>query len=307
MTQSPPIAMQPSLVHQQDERSGFPVRRSRHSHRRFALQLSVIVGCWLGANIIALQCIDAFEFREACHRFHISPQIARQFQARTLQLDSERFSGRSQVDYQLLPPRDLRSGERYPVVLYLHGAGERGDDGIQQLRSVPSWLATDENRERFPCYLISPQCPKSSHWNYRGRHSPRPVDELDIVHSILLDVLKFPSADSNRVYVIGYSMGGYGTWEFACRYPELVTAIVPVAGAGDPDRAYTLRYVPTWAVHGSDDNVVPVEGSDNMIEAIREAGGKPLYWRLAGVGHGALSPAIENTDEILCWLSRQSK
>ncbi|WP_409994775.1 dienelactone hydrolase family protein [Blastopirellula marina] len=119
-------------------------------------------------------------------------------------------------------------------------------------------------------------------------------------------MLKLPSADSKRVYIVGYSMGGYGTWEFACRYPELVTAIVPVAGAGDPAEAEKLRNVPLWAIHGADDHIVPVDGSDKMIEAIRETGGVPLYSRLKNVGHDALVPVRQNSQPILHWLFRQN-
>lgn len=296
-----PTAAQPSM------QSVSTVCRTGRLSRRLVIKSSIAVCFWSGANLAAIQCIEAYEFSKECQRHQVSPYLARSFDAKALHQNAGKYLPRDKTSYRLLSPKHLQDGKQYPVVLYLHGAGERGNDNVQQLRSVPSWLATDENRQRFPCYLIVPQCPRNSYWNYRGTASPPPADELGIVHSILCSILRLPSADVNRVYIVGYSMGGYGTWEFACRHPELVAAIIPVAGAGDPDRADNLRNMSIWAVHGSDDHVVPVAGSDAMINAIQAAGGRPMYSRIAGIGHGALAPALQKTDRILSWLFEQSK
>ncbi len=100
-------------------------------------------------------------------------------------------------------------------------------------------------------------------------------------------------------------MGGYGVWELGCRHPEALAAIIPIAGAGKPEKAKQLVRLPVWAVHGQNDDVVNLAGTRDMIEALRGAGGSPQYTELEGVGHGSLSPALEESDELLCWLFEQ--
>lgn len=274
---------------------------------RFVGQLAMVFAFWAGANVVALAAIDAYEFRRACRKIGLAPEIANRFETVKLNLPHNEFPARSSVQYKLLKPDMIEAGTRYPVVLYLHGAGERGSDGLLPLRSLPSTLATDKYRQHFPCYLVVPQCPVDVKWNYRGDKIPRPTDELDVVWNVLCDVIRNTSCDPNRVYVIGFSMGGYGTWEFGCRHPEALAAIIPIAGAGKPAVAIKLIDLPVWAVHGRQDDVVDVAGTSDMINAIRHAGGNPNYTELAGVGHGALEPAITDSDTILRWLFLQSR
>ena len=274
---------------------------------RFAVQMATVIACWAGANIVALSAIHAYEFHQACREAGVPPEIANRFQTVSLSLSRRDFPGRSSVRYKLLIPDNIQKGMKYPVVLFLHGAGERGNDGLRPLRSLPSKLASDDYRKRVPWYLVVPQCPSEVKWNYRGDLLPRPTDELDVVWAILRDVLQKESSDPNRVYAIGFSMGGYGVWEFGCRHPEALAAIIPIAGAGRPEKAKLLPNLSIWAVHGRDDEIVDVAGTRDMIAAIREAGGSPLYSELEGVGHGSLAPAIEDSDELLCWLFEQSR
>ncbi len=118
----------------------------------------------------------------------------------------------------------------------------------------------------------------------------------------------YPAVDTNRLYVTGISMGGYGVWEMTERWPSLFAAAVPLAGAGDPSRAAALVHLPVWAFHGSADAAVPVSGSRDMIAAIRQVGGSPCYTEYAGQGH-----AIWNTERVyansalLAWLFAQSQ
>jgi len=273
---------------------------------RFVVRLVIVVACWAGANMVAFTAIDAYEFRQACRKIGLAPEIASKFQTVSLNLSFQRFPTRNSVKYKLLMPDPNEEGKKYPVVLYLHGAGERGNDGLRPLRSVPAWLATNENRERFPCFIVVPQCPQGTWWNIVGRARVA-GDELEIVFAILCDVLDtITEIDTDRVYLIGYSMGGYGTWEFAARHPDTLAAAIPIAGAGDPANADQLVELPIWAFHGRDDDVVDVIETRNMIEVIREAGGNPKYSELEGVGHGSMTPAIMDTDESLCWLFAQS-
>ncbi|PQO27624.1 phospholipase [Blastopirellula marina] len=273
----------------------------------FALQLAIVIACWTGANVVALAAIDAYEFHQVCREIGLSPDIANAFQTVSLNLSSRNFPTRNSVNYKLLTPEPSEAGKKYPVVLYLHGAGERGSDGMRPLRSLPSKLASDDYRKRFPCYLVVPQCPEGTKWNYRGELYPRPRDELDIVWAILQDVLQRDGVDPNRVYAIGFSMGGYGVWELGCRRARALAAIIPVAGAGEPEKAKHLLGLSIWAIHGQDDEVVNVEGTRKMIKAVRIAGGNPRYSEIAGVGHRALSPSLEELDELLRWLFEQSR
>lgn len=280
---------------------------NRKARIRRAVQLATVIACWAGANVIALAAIHVYEFRQTCRGLGVSPGIASRFQTLVAELSHQEFPTRSFVGYKVLSPDNIEAGKKYPVVLFLHGAGERGTDGLRPLRSLPSRLATDDYRKRFPCYLVVPQCPPEVKWNYRGDAIPRPTDELDAVWAILRDVLRIASSDPDRVYAIGFSMGGYGVWEFGCRHPEALAAIIPIAGAGSPEKARQLVGLPVWAVHGCDDDVVNVAGTRDMIAAIRHAGGHPQYTELEGVGHDSLSPALEESDELLFWLFGQSR
>ncbi|MFV0445938.1 MAG: dienelactone hydrolase family protein [Planctomycetaceae bacterium] len=126
-----------------------------------------------------------------------------------------------------------------------------------------------------------------------------------MVIRVLNDVLSHTDADPSRVYLIGYSMGGYGAWELAIQYPEQFAAVVPVAGGGDPERVGALKHVPIWAVHGANDKGVPPEESLEMIAALRAAGGTPRYSELKGVGHPAVGPGLINSDEVIRWMFAQ--
>jgi predicted peptidase len=116
-----------------------------------------------------------------------------------------------------------------------------------------------------------------------------------------------PAIDRRRVYLTGISMGGFGAWSLAARYPEAFAAVVPVCGRGDPEQARLLVGVPLWAVHGEADTVVAPEGSRCMIEAIRAAGGTPQYTELRGVGHSSWRQAFDDSSGVLAWMFAQAR
>ncbi|MEZ6072023.1 MAG: phospholipase [Pirellulales bacterium] len=222
-------------------------------------------------------------------------------------------------DYQLLTPLRVEPGERYPLVLFLHGLGERGRDNRLQLMYLPEWMSRDEWRRRFPCYLLAPQCPPDGmwveplspnapiKWNRGADDRPLAPAPLAMVEAILDDACRTLPIDSSRVYLTGLSMGGYGTWLLAVRQAERFAAVAPVCGGGDVHYAARLAGAPLWAVHGADDGVVPPVRSREMIEAIRAAGGEPRYTELAGVGHDSWTAAYSDQVGLLEWLFAQRR
>jgi predicted peptidase len=215
--------------------------------------------------------------------------------------------------YRLLKPASLEKGKQYPVVLFLHGAGERGDDNQLQLLYLPEQMSQPEFRERYPCFLIAPQCREGKLWVEVPWSDPEstpmqePGDQMRVVIGILNHVLEAYPADKDRVYLTGLSMGGYGSWDLAARHPELFAAVVPICGGGDERAADRLVDVPIWAVHGDMDTAVPVVRSRTMIEAIKKAGGHPRYSELKGVGHNSWTPAYSDPDGVLPWMFQQSR
>ena len=215
--------------------------------------------------------------------------------------------------YRLLSPASPSERETWPLVIFLHGAGERGDDNRVQLRYLPEFLAGDEGRRRYPCFSLAVQCPSGDKWaDVDWSHPsapPAPTDTraMQALRATTAEVLATHAVDRGRVVLTGISMGGYGTWHWATAEPGLFAAVAPVCGGGDPARAAALKNTPVWAVHGDQDDAVPVERSRRMIEAIRTAGGTPRYSELAGVGHHSWKPAYDPAFGLLDWLFEQRK
>jgi predicted peptidase len=211
--------------------------------------------------------------------------------------------------YRFLPnPTD----QPQPLVLFLHGAGERGTDNAAQLKHVVGMFADPEVRRRFPCQVVAPQCPPNRRWvecdwNRLQHDMPEsPSEPMSLLLALLDERAADPLVDSDRIYVMGLSMGGYGTWDLIARQPERFAAAVPICGGGDEQQAGRLVRIPIWAFHGSDDSVVPVARSRNMVAAVRAAGGTIRYTEYAGTGHGSWTPASREP-ELLTWLFGQAR
>ncbi|MBI5832805.1 MAG: dienelactone hydrolase family protein [Armatimonadetes bacterium] len=227
-----------------------------------------------------------------------------------------RAEGGGKLLYRLLKPADYDPAKAYPLVLWLHGAGGRGDnnsgqmtDQIEGLRQ----LANEPQRTKYPCFVLAPQCPGPKRWvdvdwNH-GSYSQEKVaitPELTMVLGALTAVEKEFKVDATRRYVVGLSMGGYGTWDLLGRQPEMWAAGIPVCGSGDPSRAAAMAKIPVWAFHGDKDGVVPPQGSRDMIAALKAAGGDPKYTECAGVGHDAWNPTFR-TAGLWDWLLAQHR
>lgn len=215
--------------------------------------------------------------------------------------------------YRLLRPAACKPGVRYPVILFLHGAGERGDDNERQVKFLPTWMAEPRHRDTYPCFLVAPQCRTERSWSrfdwdtkQAAPFQTTPTPDMAAAIAALEAVLATEPCEPARVYLTGLSMGGYGSWDLAARMPDRFAAVVTICGGGDEATAPRLADLPLWCFHGTDDPLVPVELSRSMIAAVRAAGGVPVYSELAGVGHDSWTPAYRNP-ALLDWLFAQRR
>ncbi len=216
--------------------------------------------------------------------------------------------------YRLLKPAKIDAGKKYPLVLFLHGAGERGSDNVAQLKSFPTVIATDENREKYPCFVLAPQCRADKKWSDVNWSDPtsqplpeKPSEDLQAALAELKAVCNAEPVDENRIYLTGLSMGGYGSWDLAERMPEHFAAVAPICGGGDNSKADKLVKLPIYCYHGDQDQAVPVVRSRGMIEAITKAGGHPKYRELSGIGHNCWDRAYSDADGVIPWMFEQVK
>ncbi|WP_136043981.1 MULTISPECIES: carboxylesterase family protein [unclassified Microbacterium] len=184
---------------------------------------------------------------------------------------------------------DADPGKLWPLVLFLHGAGERGSDLDLAAVHGPPRLA-DAGHE-FPFILVTPQCGESSQW----------VAELSTLSGLVDEVVSMLRVDPARVSVTGLSMGGFGTWSLAVRYPGRFAAIAPICGGLWMQSAAPIRHVPVWAFHGDADDVVPISASEEIITELRSLDADVRFTRYAGVGHDSWTETYDNP-ELYGWL-----
>lgn len=197
-----------------------------------------------------------------------------------------------EAKYVLFLPHDYKGEKAYPLILFLHGAGETGTDGVKQ-SVVGLGPAIKKKEKTFPFIAVFPQSQKRT-WKADSADGKRAL-------AILQEVEKNYKVDSKRVYLTGLSMGGYGTWSCATAHPNRWAAIAPVCGGGDPKQAAKIKHIPCWCFHGDADKAVPVSRSRDMIKALKEAGGSPRYDEYPGVGHNSWDRAYGN-EELYTWL-----
>lgn len=208
------------------------------------------------------------------------------------------------MPYRLFVPSNYDPNKSYPLVLFLHGAGERGSDNELQVTAnngATRW-AEAANQEAHPCFVVAPQCPGTKQWvNTNWLFGSYSIDNIPVSNEIrmvkdILDTLQTKySIDASRLYITGLSMGGYGTWDFILRYPTLFKAAICMAGAGDPTKASRIATMPIWAFHSENDVAVPVSGSRNMVDAINALGFNnrlQFYSEYYNQGHSAINTAL---------------
>ena len=221
-------------------------------------------------------------------------------------------SGDRQLPYRLLKPANYDAQKKYPLVLFLHGAGERGDDNWKQLVHGMRDFASDSVMKEYPCFVVAPPCPTGKRWvevdwSADKHAAPEEISPwLEMSLKVVESLEKEFSIDSNRLYITGLSMGGYGTWDAIQRHPQRFAAAAPICGGGDESQAERLAKLPLWVFHGAKDNVVKPERSRNMIAAIKKAGGSPKYTEYPNAGHNSWSATYSNP-EYYKWLFSQQR
>lgn len=200
-----------------------------------------------------------------------------------------------ELGYLIYLPEDYGKVEKdWPLMVFLHGFGERGSDLNKVKVHGPPKLI--EEGKDFPFIVVSPQCPDGKWWPY--------VTERVI--ALIDDIVDNYDVDEDRVYLTGLSMGGYGTWAAAGMYPDRFAAIAPICGGGISHFGYNLKNVPVWAFHGGKDPVVPVKQSREMVNAVKQAGGNANLTVYPGVGHDSWTRTYNN-DKLYEWLLSHSR
>jgi predicted peptidase len=197
------------------------------------------------------------------------------------------------LDYLLYLPPDYNkdAAKKWPLILFLHGSGERGSDVSKvKVHGPPKVVEKDPDSALSKEFIVvSPQCPAGRGW------------KTDTLITLLDDVQGKYHVDADRIYLTGLSMGGFGTWDLASNYPDRFAAIVPMCGGGQTEMARRLKNLPIWVFHGDADPAVPVKRSDDMVEALKKLGADVKYTKYPGVGHDCWTRSYANPD-LYTWL-----
>jgi predicted peptidase len=198
------------------------------------------------------------------------------------------------LNYLLWLPADYKktNNKTFPLLIFLHGSGERGDSLEKvKVHGPPSFV---ESKPDFPCITVSPQCPAGAWWV---------TEDLQVMLEQL--IVKY-RIDTSRIYLTGLSMGGFGTWAWASKYPAQFAAIAPVCGGGDVQFANKLKNIPVWAFHGESDPIVPVKRTIEMVEAVNANRGTARMTIYPGVGHDSWINAYKE-DSLYTWMLEHSR
>ncbi len=214
--------------------------------------------------------------------------------------------------YRLLPPENYDANQKYPLLVFMHGMGERGsDNGRQIINGAAEFLLAA--RKAHPCFSIAPQCPNTDTWaNFRRATDPGNTKATGLtgptvlVLELIASMQKEYSIDANRVYVGGLSMGGFGTWDLITYKPEIFAAAYPICGGGDVTKAAAAAVVPVWAFHGEDDKTVKPILSIRMVDAVKAAGGWAKLTTYPKVGHNSWTNAFVEPG-LIDWIFAQKR
>jgi dienelactone hydrolase len=188
----------------------------------------------------------------------------------------------TETGYLLFLPQDYAkdSQKRWPMILFLHGSGERGIVLDSVKKHGPPKIV--EQKKDFPFIVVSPQCPPGESWS------------ANTLNKLLDEVIKNNRVDTNRMYLTGLSMGGYGTWEYAVNYPNRFAAISPICGGGNPGKAWSIRNLPIWVFHGAKDEAVPIQQSEDMVNALKKIGNDVKFTVYPEAGHDSWTETYNN-------------
>jgi predicted peptidase len=229
------------------------------------------------------------------------------------------IKGADTLKYRIMYPKDFSDTNQYPVVFFLHGAGERGSDNEGQLTHGSSLFANAESLENFPAIVVFPQCPLEDYWSnvkinrkrkpvsLKFKYHRSPTTSMALVLQLVDEVIGKPFAEESQVYVMGLSMGGMGTFEILHRKPETFAAAIAICGGGDEKGAKEFATkVPLWIFHGAKDDVVDPQLSLKMASKIIEYGGHPNVNIYSDANHNSWDAAFAEP-ELLPWLFAQKK
>jgi predicted peptidase len=199
------------------------------------------------------------------------------------------------LEYLLYLPANYDENKKWPLIMFLHGAGERGSNiELVKIHGIPKIV---ENDDAFPFIAISPQCPEKAFW---GMYN-------DVLFELLKEIENTYSVDKSRVYLTGLSMGGYGTWMLAIKNPEEFAAIVPICGGyDDPDEVRKIKDIPVWAFHGAKDEVVPMKHTQELVDILTECGGNVKFTIYPDANHDSWTETYDNP-ELYKWLLNQKR
>jgi predicted peptidase len=223
------------------------------------------------------------------------------------------------LPYRILFPANYDKSKKYPLVLFLHGGGEKGRDNEKQLIHGVKVFLDPENRRKYPCIVIAPQCMPDDSWSSakvdrsvepakRDFNYTYPVTRsLHAVEELTKDIIAKESVQKKQVYITGLSMGGMGTYEMVGRNPGMFAAAAAICGGGDP-RSYSKKQAKTrfWIFHGSDDRTVEVKFSREMVERLKALKADVKYTEYPGVGHNSWEKAYAEP-ELLPWMFNKVK
>ncbi len=219
------------------------------------------------------------------------------------------------LPYRIYVPEKMNSERKYSLLLFLHGAGQRGTDNQWQIIVNAEILtrivnSTDPDQS---CIIIAPQCPNDKQWVDtpwgNGSYSVDAIPQSQPMAAAMKLVDQIAGeyrVDTNRMYIAGISMGGYGTWDTIMRFPDKFAAAIPICGAADPSKASLIKDLPIRTYHSTDDLIVPVRGTQDMVAALKAAGSNVIYTEYTNAGHEAWKPAFDEPD-LLDWLFAQRR
>ncbi len=210
------------------------------------------------------------------------------------QMLNKKITKIADCNYLLYLPADYdKSKDKWPLIMFLHGAGERGKN-VEAVKKhgLPKMIAAGKN---FDFIIVSPQCPNDLWW----------PEHTDVLMALLDEIEAKYRVDTDRVYLTGLSMGGFGTWTLAEKFPKRFAAIAPICGGSEQYAANRLKKVPVWAFHGAKDNVVPLARSQAMVTAIKNAGGDAKLTVYPEAGHDSWTETYNNPELYQWFLSHR--
>lgn len=221
--------------------------------------------------------------------------------------------------YRILLPENYDRSNKYPLLIILHGAGERGNDNEKQLAHGATLFLKDDVRKKYPAIIVFPQCPEFSFWSnveiisesrkrefqFKDAES-EPTFAMKMLEELLQKLLKDYPVQRKKVYVGGVSMGGMGTFELVARHPKTFAAAFPICGGGSPATAPNLIKTNWWIFHGAKDELVPPENSAVMVNALKANKANVKFTLYPEANHNSCDLAFEEP-ELLSWLFSQEK